>query len=30
LKSFGEDIKAMKRVVMRRSGRMRVKGRMGE
>jgi hypothetical protein len=30
LKRFGEDIKAMKRAMMRRSGRMRVKGRMGE
>jgi hypothetical protein len=30
LKSFGEEIKSMRRAMMRRSGRMRVKGRMGE
>jgi hypothetical protein len=30
LKSFGEEIKGMRRAMMRRSGRMRVRGRMGE
>jgi hypothetical protein len=30
LRSFGEERRGMKTIVMRRSGRMKVRGRMGE